>query len=201
MPGVKKAELIEGVVHMPSPVRYLRHGLPHGVVVTWLGYYRSTTPGVGFADNTSTRLDSRNEPQPDAMLRIEPELGGQSRISDDDYVEGAPELVVEVSSSSVSIDTNSKFKVYRRNGVREYVVWRVRDCQIDWHVLENKGFVPLQLDEDGRYRSRVFPGLWLDPLAMIRDDLPKVLDVLREGIASPEHEAFVKELAARRGSS
>ena len=146
------------------------------------------------ADNASARLDLDNVPQPDALLMIDPNHGGQARISDDDYVEGAPELVVEVSASSVSIDLNAKLQVYRRNGVREYVVWRVRDQQIDWFVLRDGEFRPLETDPRGVYRSLVFPGLWLDPAALVRGDLATVLELLHQGLASPEHEQFVKRM-------
>jgi Uma2 family endonuclease len=124
MPTQKKAELIEGVVYMPSSVRLDRHATPHADVVTWLGYYRAQTPGVRVGDNATTRLDLDNEPQPDTVLFIAPECGGQVRISPDDYLDSAPELVVEVASSSASYDLETKWNVYRRNGVLEYVVWR-----------------------------------------------------------------------------
>ena len=127
MPGVKKAELIEGIVYMPSPVSFRRHGRPHIQIGGWLLVYEAGTPGVFAADNASARLDLDNEPQPDAMLIIDPRYGGHARIADDDFIEGAPELVAEVASSSVSIDLHKKLHVYRRNGVREYLVWRVQD--------------------------------------------------------------------------
>src|SRR5262245_6609192 len=99
MPELRKAELIEGVVFMPSPTRYERHGLPDRYLGIWLGTYQVGTPGVGGADNSTVRLDMDNEPQPDDLLFIEPARGGQCRISEDDYIEGAPELVAEVSAS------------------------------------------------------------------------------------------------------
>src|SRR5947209_2476661 len=132
MPHLKKAELIEGVVFMPSPVRYKRHSLPHFQLITWLGFYQAATPGVGGGDNGTTRLDLDNEPQPDAFLLIDPACGGQARISEDDYVELAPELVGEIAASSVAFDLHTKLTVYRRSGVREYLVWRVLDQQFDW---------------------------------------------------------------------
>jgi Uma2 family endonuclease len=197
MPNLKKAELIEGVVFVPSPVRLRRHGRPHFRLITWLGIYEGATPGVIGADNASTRLDLSNEPQPDAVLLIDPELGGQARISSDDYVQDAPELVAEVASSSVSHDLNTKFEVYRRNGVREYLVWRVRDGKIDWFGLKRRKYVRLPLDGNGLYRSKVFPGLWLDPVALVRGDFPAVQAALQRGLASPEHAAFVAQLKAR----
>ncbi len=195
MPGLKRAELIEGVVYMPSPVSYTRHGKPHSIVVGWLLAYWAATPGVGTATEASLRLDLDNEPQPDATLLIEPERGGQAKISEDGYLEGAPELVVEVSSSTTSMDLNQKLNVYRRNGVREYIVWRVRDHQIDWFVLQDGEYVRLEAGEDGIYRSLVFPGLWLGREAMLRNDPAAVLDTLRQGTSSPEHSRFVEKLA------
>src|SRR5437763_6954003 len=63
MPDLKKAELIEGVVFMPSPVRIRRHSGPHADIGTWAGIYRAHTPGVGIGDNGSVRLDEDNMPQ------------------------------------------------------------------------------------------------------------------------------------------
>jgi len=199
MPELRKAELIDGVVFMPSPTRYERHGRPDRYLSTWMGTYQAGTPGVAGADNSSVRLDLDNEPQPDDLMFIEPSFGGQCRISDDDYIEGAPELVAEVSASSASIDLNLKFHVYRRNGVREYVVWRVLERAIDWFVLRGEEYGRLVPGADGILRSEIFPGLWLDPEAMVRGDIARVLHVLQHGIASPEHAAFVARLGATAG--
>jgi Uma2 family endonuclease len=196
MPDLKKAELIEGVVYMPSPVRHRRHGRPHNHLGTWLGLYEAYTPGVESSDNATARLDLENEPQPDALLIIDPARGGQARISADDYIEGAPELVAEVAASRVSIDLNAKLAVYCRNGVREYIVWRVLQAEVDWFVLRDGAFERLAPDEHGWYRSTVFPGLWLDVPALLRGDLATVVTVLQQGIASPEHAAFVAQLQA-----
>jgi len=127
-------------------------------------------------------VDLDNEPQPDAYLMIEPERGGQARISEDDYVEGAPELVAEIASSSVSYDLGKKLNSYRRNGVREYIVWRVLDREVDWFVLHEGRYEPLPPAADGLLRSTVFPGLWLDPAALIRGDLATVLAVVQQGL-------------------
>jgi Uma2 family endonuclease len=196
MPGLGKAELIEGVVHMPSPVRVRQHGRPHAHLVHWLVSYEDATDGVLVADNSSVRLDLLNEPQPDAVLLIDPARGGRARISDDDYIEDAPEFVAEVAASSVSLDLGTKLKIYRRNGVREYVVWRVRDRQVDWFVLSGRKYVPLKIDGEGLYRSRAFPGLWLDPAALIRGKRAIVSAALQRGLASPEHAACVARLKA-----
>jgi Uma2 family endonuclease len=194
MPDLKKAELIEGEVYMPSPIRHGRHSHPHTRVVAWLANYETDTPGVEAGDNGSIRLDLDNEPQPDAYLIIRHEHGGQARISEDDYIEGAPELVAEVASSSASYDLGKKLNVYRRNGVREYVVWRVLDRQIDWFVNREGRFEPMPPAADGIVRSTVFPGLWLDPAALVGGDLTTVFQILQQGIATPEHAEFVARL-------
>jgi Uma2 family endonuclease len=194
MPHLKKAELIEGVVYVPSPVRHRQHGAPHAHLIIWLGQYAANTSGVEVGDNSSVRLDLDNEPQPDALLFIDPACGGQVRISADGIIEGAPELVAEVASSSVSYDLHAKLHVYRRSGVREYIVWRVLERQIDWFVLRAGQYERLPLDAQGLLRSEIFPGLWLDPAALVRGDLPTVLAIVQQGLASPEHVAFVARL-------
>src|SRR5262245_48630995 len=149
MPHVKKAELIEGEVHMPSPVRIKQHGKPDHDLMTFLGTYRHFTPGVGGGGNATVRLDMDNEPQPDGLLYVEPEFGGRIRIDDDDILNGSPELAAEISASSVSIDLGKKFQVYRRNQVQEYIVWRVLDRAIDWFAWQQGNFESLPATSDG----------------------------------------------------
>ena len=196
MPGLKKAELIEGVVYMASPVRFERHAQPHVIISFWLGSYLTKTPFVKAGDNVSVRLDGDNMPQPDLAMIIEAAKGGQASVSDDDYVEGAPELVVEVAASTASIDMNTKLRTYRRNKVQEYIVWRVLDAAIDWFYLENGEYQRLVPGDDRIIRSRVFPGLWLDPAALIAFDFGTVRDVVQRGMADPSHAAFVAKLQA-----
>lgn len=191
MPQVKQAELIEGVVYMPSPVKVL-HGEPHGQIMTWLGVYGAATPGIQLCDNTTVRLDIYNEVQPDAFLRLE--VGGRSRISDDGYVEGPPELIVEVTGTSTAIDLHAKKNVYCRSGVQEYVVWQTYDERVDWFELREEEYVPLAPDEAGVLHSRVFPGLWLAVEALLDGDLAAVLGKLQEGLGTGEHREFVKRL-------
>ena len=182
---------------MSSPVRVNMHGNRTPRVNTWLSIYSDSTPGTEVGQNGTVRLDLDNEVQPDAFLRILPEFGGQSRTSEDDYVDGAPELVAEVTASTVSIDLHDKMNAYRRNGVREYVVWRVRDEEVDWFVWREGCYERLSPDPAGIYRREVFPGLWLDVPALLRGDLAGVLALLQQGIASPEHGAFVAQLEQR----
>jgi Uma2 family endonuclease len=194
MPGLKNAELIEGVVYMPSPVRFAHHGHPHSRLIVWLGLYETHTHGVATADNATVRLDAKNVFQPDALLMIQSSSGGQARIDQDDYVAGAPELVAEVASSSVSIDLHDKLEVYRRNGVREYLIWRVLDRAIDWFALRDGQYQPLAADNDGVARSNVFPGLWLHIPAMLDGKYEIVQATLQRGLATTEHQQFVANL-------
>ena len=194
MPQIKKAELIEGVVYVASPVRASRHGRPHAKIMTWLGTYSAATPLVDVADNTTVRLDADNEPQPDALLRLEPQAGGNSRISDDDYIEGVPELIAEIAASSASYDLNDKLNAYRRNGVREYIVWQIYENRLDWFYLDNGQYISLQPDATGVIRSQIFPGLWLAVNALREGDLAQVLATLQQGLQSAEHQSFVQQL-------
>lgn len=196
MPDLKKAELIEGVVYMPSPVRQKQHGGPHFDLITWMGVYRMHTPGVGGGVSSSIRLDMDNEPQPDGVLFIEPERGGHAFIDEDDYIAGSPELAAEVSASTTRLDLKTKFKVYRRNEVREYLIWRVAKKKIEWYMLRNGEYEPLQPSREGYLRSEVLPGLWLDAKALVRGDLVRVHEVLHQGLESREHAQFVARLKA-----
>ena len=193
MTNVQKAELIEGIVYMGSPLRINKHGEPHADIMGWLTVYKAFTPNVQTGDNATVRLDPENEPQPDALLRIE--KGGQSIISEDGYVEGAPELIVEIAASTVSIDLHDKLKAYRRNQVQEYVVWRVDDNEIDWFRLKDEKYIKLQADENGIIKSEIYPGLWLDVTALLKGDLVKVLDVLKQGIDTPAHTNFCQKIS------
>src|SRR5207248_4294755 len=133
----------------------------HCALVGWLVTYAAHTPGIEGGNNGTVRLDAENELQPDAHLRILEVNGGQAREDEDGYVSGAPELVGEVAMSSVSIDLHAKLDAYRRNGVREYVVWRIEDRAIDWFVLRRGQYQPLPRTTAGLYCSEVLPGLWL----------------------------------------
>lgn len=194
-PEIAKAELIEGVVYMPSPARYVQHSAPHFLTITWLGVYTSVTPGVDGGDNSTLRLDLENEPQPDVLLRLSPELGGRSWVAADGYLEGVPELIVEIAASTASYDMNQKRHVYARNGVPEYLVYLSYEQRVVWYALGEEGYVQLSPDDDGILRSEVFPGLWLDPQSLLAGEMAQVLAVLQQGLASPEHRAFVNRLA------
>jgi Uma2 family endonuclease len=177
-PDIKKAELVEGVVYVASPVRITKHAQPHLHVATWLGVFQGRSPGIIAGDNGTVRLDLDNEPQPDAFLAWDEEHGGQAKLSDDDYLEGAPELVVEVAASSAAYDLHDKLRAYRRNGVQEYIVWQILEERIDWFRLRDGEYVALSPDAKGLVQSEVFPGLRLDVGAMLKGDLDRVLRAL-----------------------
>jgi Uma2 family endonuclease len=200
MPPAFRAELIGGMVIVPSPLAQ-GHGLYHALVMTWLGNYWLATPGTLAWDNVTTILGEKSEPQPDGTLVIEPAAGGRTGVSEDGYTTGAPELIVEVASSSASIDLHAKRRDYERAGVLEYVVVVLRQRLVRWFILQAGAYEDMAADTDGIFRSRVFPGLWLHADALLRLDGAQVMQVLQQGIVSSEHAAFVQQLQARRTTS
>ena len=176
MPEVKKAELIQGIVHMASPVRLDLHGKPDALIQGWLCVYAASHPEATHATNVTVRLDSDDVAQPDAVLFLDAAQGGKAAVDESGYLSGAPELVVEIAASSVSRDAREKLVSYRRAGVAEYLLWRVLDEEIDWFLLEEDEYRPIQ-PEEGLLRSRVFPGLALPVAAALSGDLATVLGV------------------------
>lgn len=190
-PHLKKAELIEGVVYVPSPVS-LTHSRLHAAVMAWLGTYWAATPGLELLDNATVILDRENEVQPDAALCIV--KGGQTRPRGN-YLQGAPELIVEVAATSAAYDLHEKLRVYRRSGVREYVVLLAQERQTIWHRLNEGRYDIVTADEDGVIRSEVFPGLHFRPDLFWADDMAGLLSALQAGLATPEHHSFAESLA------
>jgi Uma2 family endonuclease len=195
MPRLKRAELIRGVVYMPSPLSWL-HGGTENNVGTWLGVYKAATPGCAAANNATWVMGEGNAPQPDTSLCVLPEYGGQSGMQGV-LASGAPEFLSEICISSTAYDLHQKLEVYQEAGVQEYLAVLMRERAVRWHRLVGGRFDVVPPPSDGIYRSAVFPGLWLDAAALLAGDLARVLAVLNEGISSPEHKQFVEQLAAR----
>lgn len=175
MPHLKKAELIEGIVYMASPVRADVHGIPHVKLATLLQVYATKHPGLLVADNTTVRLDPLNEPQPDLLLMRE---DGQARMDDDGFIRGAPEFIAEIAASSASYDLHQKKRAYHRAGVREYLVWIADGNRLVWWRLVEDEFEEISADEDGLMASAEFPGLVIDPQALTTGDLAAALSRL-----------------------
>jgi hypothetical protein len=177
--NIKKAELVEGIVYVASPLRFTSHGKPHSQIIGWLVTYQSMVAGLEVGIEPTVRLDNENEPQPDAVLF---RSGGHAQIDADGYITGAPELIAEIAASTVSYDLHSKKLAYERNGVKEYIVWRTLEQQIDWFILENGKYKNLNADTDGIIRSQEFAGLWLDVNAILSNDMSVVLKTLQTGL-------------------
>ncbi len=190
-----KAELIGGIVYVASPLKR-QHGTNHLPLGTLFFTYEGNTPGVESGDNTTILLGEEGEPQPDLFLRILEEYGGNSRTTGDDYVEGAPELVAEIAFSSRAIDLHDKRLDYARYGVLEYLVVCLRERQLRWFDL--RADQELALDGDGVCRVRAFPGLWIHAEALLAKDYQRLLATLQQGLADPEHAAFVHRLQAAK---
>lgn len=193
MPPGTKAELIGGIVYMPSPAK-MPHGRFNSRIHFWLSVYEEATQGVESLHNTTAILAEYSEPQPDVALRVLTEFGGQSYEDDDEYMVGAPELVVEVASSSASYDLHSKLRDYERHGVKEYIVVLTRQRDIRWFHRVNDQFVEQAAESDGYYHSKEFGGLWLDPVALFEADLLAIRAVVQSGMQSPEYAATVERL-------
>jgi hypothetical protein len=189
-----KFELVGGIVYMASPLR-MPHSRYDGQVGLVLELYSMGTPGTEVLHGATTILGDDSEPQPDLGLYVLPENGGQSRVNEDEYLVGAPELVCEIAHSTVSLDLNAKKRDYRLAGVQEYLVVCIKEQELRWFHFGRKA---LQPDAGGVYRSRVFPGLWIDGPALLARDSARVEDTARRGLASPEHAAFTARLAAAR---
>lgn len=196
MPLVKKAELIEGVVFMGSPVS-VRHARPDAIVIGWLAAYAAHTPGTEALANVTVILDSENTVQPDSLLRLLPARKGRTKETEASLISGPPELIAEIAASSASIDAHNKLAAYRRNGVTEYLLWRVDEDRFDWLHLVDEEYVAAEPDAQGVLRSRVFPGLQVSLAALLAFDSARMLASLREGLASPAHAEFVRSLAAQ----
>jgi len=192
-PPNERWELIEGVVHMASPLRR-RHGRKHFQLGGLLLCYETATPGVEGYDNATLVLGDESEVQPDLLLRIVPAAGGQSRDLQGDYLGGGPELVVEIAHSSRDVDLGAKRLDYQRASVQEYLVLIVAEKRLAWFDLPaQKERAP---DSDGIFRSRSLPGLWIEPAALAAGDMSRAMAVLQLGLNSEEHQQFAQRLAA-----
>jgi Uma2 family endonuclease len=196
MPDLKRAELIDGIVHMASPISKT-HGVFHSRMNVWLGYYMAATPSCTVETGTTWLMSADSAPQPDLVLEISPRHGGQAS-EEGIYSAGAPELIVEISYTTTARDLGTKLHLYERSGVREYLVVQPAQQKVSWRELADGKYRELPPDPDGWLRSHVFPGLWLDPAALWKGDLASLAAAVAQGIATPEHAAFVQMLAANK---
>lgn len=201
-PDDTKFELIQGIVYassgMASPLRR-QHGRHHLGLGLLFRFYEGYTLGTDGGDSATVMLDGVNEPQPDLYLRIRTEFGGQSHVNDDDYIVGAPELLAEVAHSTVAIDLHAKKKSYQAAGVLEYIVFCIEESELLWFDL--LGDARIEADAHGVFRSRVFPGLWIDSSALILEDTQDMIRTLEKGLVSPEHAQFVQTLSEKSTSN
>jgi hypothetical protein len=191
MPGLKFAELIDGVVYMPSPIS-LVHANWDGLIQSVCGMYRLRTPGTQMLTNSTWLMTATGAPQPDCSIRILPEFGGRSSERDG-LASGAPEFVAEICHSSRAYDLGPKLALYQSAGVNEYLAVLVEERRFEWRILVN-GSYELMQDDHGIHRSVILPGLWIDSTAFWSEDSDRVLQTLEQGLASHEHQDFVARL-------
>jgi Uma2 family endonuclease len=199
MPEDARAELINGVVSMASPLSQT-HVSSDAIALRWLFAYEDATPGVVVHANATVIFGEEGEVQPDAYLRVLSEYGGRCQL-DGEYIRGAPELIIEIAVTTEAKDLGEKYAAYERAGVLEYVVQLPRQRSVLWFASVNGRFEALPLDEDGLYRSRCFPGLWLDPAALLGGDIARVREIIATGIATPDHATFVRSLQQERAAA
>jgi len=106
-------------------------------------------------------------------------------------------LIAEISLTSADYDLHDKLEVYDRAGVLEYLVILVEEREIRWFYRPRKSLVPMPTPPDGIWRSRIFPGLGLNGPCFLAGDMTQVIATLQQGLQTPEHAAFAKQLAAR----
>jgi Uma2 family endonuclease len=190
------AELIEGVVYFKMPVQFV-HGELQSRIATVLTTYASESDAIKTGDGPTTVLNHENEPEPDAVLFVTPEYGGQIQFDRKGYLIGAPDLVIEIANTTHAMDLGAKKRVYQRAGVREYIVVRVPERQIVWFEMTDEGFVEREL-KNGVLKSTSFPGLWLDVSALFAATAKQLLATVRKGMASPEYGEFIRRLNERQ---
>ena len=181
IPELKRAELIDGMVYLSSPLSE-RHSDYELLLCSWLLRYESRVPGLKILPN-ATWLLGDSSPQPDlALIR----QTGTSRSSGK-FREGPPELVVEICYSSLAYDLGPKLELYRRAGVREYLTILLEDNKAQWRALNSDARYQVLKPAGGYLKSRVFPGLWLDPVALFPPDRQRLLAGVDAGLlhASP----------------
>jgi Uma2 family endonuclease len=199
MPEDCRAQLIAGIVYMASPQK-MPHSKAQTLAARWLDEYAEATPGTEALLNNTQILGPESEPEPDLCLFVLPECGGRVRVDEEQYLHGPPELIVEVSWATESIDLHRKKDDYQQAGVREYVVLALRMQQVFWFVLRRGKYLEVALPSDGLFRSREFPGLWLDAEAMLSNHRVRVLAALKQGLATAEHTAFVAKLEKQKSN-
>ena len=182
VPDGRHAELVGGIVFM-SPMPPPQHETVRADLNTIFTAYADATPGVTFSESTSITLGKSDVPRPDGILRISPT---QHQILD------APELIFEVAHNGRSIDFHRKRDRYATGGVTEYVVVNLHDKHVSWfHLRSHQEFTA---DAGGLFRSRLFPGLWLNSIALLAGDMASLAAAAKEGLAAPEHAAFLQQL-------
>ncbi len=189
-----KAELIKGIVFFQTKVT-ATHAQSSAKMISWLGFYSIKNLHSSLSNHVTFIINGKNEFQPEAILRIDEDFGGKSWVNDDDYLEGAPELIVEISASTASYDLHDKLEIYEQKGVQEYIVWRVLDNQIDWFSLEKGKYQRLSANNQGIIESKVFAGLRLNIKAMLEENLQQVLTDLQKGLQSKKYKEFAKQLS------
>jgi Uma2 family endonuclease len=172
-----KADLLDGKIIRDSPA------IPrHSHVVTRLGrligdFAEKFDIGEVFGATASVRLSKYQGPEPDVFFIRKSRL----RIMGEKYIDGPPDLCVEViSKSSRKIDRGRKFVLYAEHGVKEYWIVDPLRNTVEFYENHDGAWVEIKPDERGRLHSKVLPGFWFNPKWLSKDLLPPVSEMLQE---------------------
>ena len=183
LPELKNAELIDGIVFVSLPVT-LEHGQRANILNWWLSHYVGDKRGCEAASNVTCTMLGQS-PQPDVLLRLTEEHGGQS-IDTGYLLAGAPELVVDICETSFEIEFGPELELYQKAEVRENITIRTLPPPgIVWRVLVDGSYRVNEPDSKGILRSQCFPGLWLDTEGFWAEDCVRMRETL-EADSNPQ---------------
>lgn len=154
----------------------------------WLCQYRRSTPCVESLGRVSIFLDPTTEIETTAAMWLTPGADDRPRWQ---RCEGVPELLVEVTATVHNKVFRRRLRVYEQSEIHELLVVTGDPRDTALYARENGRFARVSPADDGSYRSRVFPGLWLDPSALFSDEWNEMAACLDRGMATEEHAAFV----------
>ncbi len=144
-------ELLDGEVYMAPPPM-----TSHQSVSGNAYFYLRTLiqQGRWFAAPTGVYLDEVNIPEPD-ILWLAPDHIDKIKPR---YIEGAPDLIVEIlSKSTAARDKESKFHLYERHGVLEYWMVDPSNEYVEVYLLKDGVFDRTGVhDKSGSFTSSLF---------------------------------------------
>ena len=148
----QNVELIEGEIVEMSP-----EGIPHSFVNRSLGdYLRELFAGVAYCSERYPVTLDNSEPQPDfALLQLPATIYSNHHPKPENIY-----LLIEVSSSTLKFDLNSKAATYARNQIKEYWVVDLINKRLVVHTSPNSlGYSTINEYKSGTISCSSFPNI------------------------------------------